>query len=262
MRRQYGWRKDLPSEITWFDHEKLRGVAPTPDVTNNRQFIKWVYDQGAEGSCTANSAMGTNRFFRQVNGLIDSLGSRQFLYYVTRSLEGSTRYDAGATIADTVSAEVKFGICLESLWPYSKPLSAKPNAQAYADGMKHQVLSKAPVQQTQSALELVLAAKRPIHFGMTVYESFESNAVAKTGIVPMPKTHEKVLGGHALWLFDYDRPKRKAYGQNSWGAKWGQDKLGIFEIPYDYLLSPDLTGDFWTILAMRALPRPAEGAWR
>ena len=45
-----------------------------------------------------------------------------------------------------------------------------------------------------------LAAGYPFVFGFTVYESFESEAVAKTGKVPMPGSGEKALGGHAVFV--------------------------------------------------------------
>ena len=38
----------------------------------------------------------------------------------------------------------------------------------------------------------------PFVFGFSVYESFETDEVAKTGIMPMPQKNEKVLGGHAV----------------------------------------------------------------
>ena len=43
-----------------------------------------------------------------------------------------------------------------------------------------------------------LAEGYPFVFGFTVYESSESPAVAKTGVTPMPKPKEKMLGGHAV----------------------------------------------------------------
>ena len=128
VRRKYGWRRDLPSKVPWFDHMKLqRQMGVPPPVTDNLHYIKWVYDQMAEGSCTSNSGMGTQRFFRATHNLPDFDGSRQFLYYVTRSLEGSQGEDSGASIADTVMAEMKFGTCLEQDWPYSMPLDQEPN---------------------------------------------------------------------------------------------------------------------------------------
>jgi len=39
-----------------------------------------------------------------------------------------------------------------------------------------------------------LADGFPFVFGFTVYESFESQEVAKTGVVPLPNPDEKVMG--------------------------------------------------------------------
>jgi C1A family cysteine protease len=246
--RRYGWRRDLPSQIPWFDHERLlRAAGAPPAQFDGRPFVKWVYDQGQEGSCTANSGVSSERYFRATHGLADFLGSRQFLYYVTRASEGTAGSDSGATIADTVAAEAKWGVCPEPSWPYAKKLTAKPTAAAYAEAKKHLVLAKAPVQQLQQAMEAVLAAGQPIHYGMTVYESFESDAVARSGIVPMPRRSEQALGGHALVLVGYLRAKKVFIGLNSWGPTWGQGGLGVFQIPYAYLLNPDLASDFWTV---------------
>jgi C1A family cysteine protease len=246
MKRTYGWIPDRPSQVPWFNHARLL-TAPLPDKTNNRPAIKWVYDQGDESSCTANSGIAAERFFRAMHGLPDFLGSRQFLYYVTRSLEGSAGSDSGASIADTETAEQQFGVCLETLWPYAKKLTVKPSTAAYKDALNHQVLAKAPVEQTELAIEACIAARQPVHYGMTVYSSFESDAVAASGVVPMPKKRESARGGHALYLFDYDRTKKLFYGQNSWGIEWGQAGLCLFSISYSYILDPDLASDFWTI---------------
>ena len=45
-------------------------------------------------------------------------GSRLFLYYNERSLEGTTKIDSGATIRDAVLALTNYGICQETSWPY------------------------------------------------------------------------------------------------------------------------------------------------
>jgi C1A family cysteine protease len=60
-----------------------------------------------------------------------------------------------------------------------------------------------------SQLKGCLAAGYPFVFGFSVYESFESSTVAKTGVprrsvraktgkVPMPRSGETMLGGHAV----------------------------------------------------------------
>ena len=82
-------------------------------------------------------------------------------------------------------------------------------------------------------------------FGFTVYESFESEAVAKTGVVPMPQSTEKVLGGHAVLAVGYDDPHQRFIVRNSWGSGWGM--AGYFTIPYAYLTDSNLADDFWTV---------------
>jgi hypothetical protein len=45
-----------------------------------------------------------------------------------------------------------------------------------------------------------LAEGFPFVFGFTVYESFESQQVARTGVVLMPKSKEGVVGCHAVFI--------------------------------------------------------------
>jgi len=101
------------------------------------------------------------------------------------------------------------------------------------------------VVQTPSQLKGCLASGYPIVFGFTVYESFESDAVAKTGQVPMPKPNEKTLGGHAVLAVGYDESVQRFIVRNSWGKNWGIK--GYFTMPYGYLTDSNLSDDFWTI---------------
>ena len=78
-----------------------------------------------------------------------------------------------------------------------------------------------------------------------VYQSFESETVAKTGVVPMPSSHEQVLGGHCVVAVGYDDGKRQFTIRNSWGTGWGLN--GYCLMPYEYLINPRLASDFWTI---------------
>jgi hypothetical protein len=82
-------------------------------------------------------------------------------------------------------------------------------------------------------------------FGFVVYESFESQDVAKSGHAQLPRAKEKQLGGHAVLAVGYDEANQWFIVRNSWGSSWGM--RGYFTLPYPYLLQGSLSSDFWTI---------------
>ena len=90
-----------------------------------------------------------------------------------------------------------------------------------------------------------LASGYPFVLGFTVYSSFESAEVARTGVLSMPGTNEDVVGGHAVLAVGYDDSTQTFLVRNSWGTSWGQ--AGYFTIPYAYLTTRGLSSDFWTI---------------
>jgi len=119
-----------------------------------------------------------------------------------------------------------------------------PSPACYTLGADHQLTAYARLQ-TLDEMRTCLADGYPFVFGFTVYESFESDQVAKTGVVPMPKAYEKVLGGHAVLAVGYDNAKKRVVVRNSWGTDWGMK--GYFTMPYDYVADRGLADDLWTI---------------
>lgn len=254
QQHKFGWIPDLPSQVPWFDHERLMArLGKTPDFTEWWKLVFWCNDQGNEGSCTANAGVTAERLFRVIRKMHDVDLARQFLYNRTCMIEGHPRQDTGASIADTVEAEMEFGVCLEKYHPYSTPLSRNPSTTAVKNALTHQVLKKQPVRQTQAAIEACLAAGQPLQFGFTVYPSFESPIVQRTGIVPMPTKADLragPLGGHAQCGCDYDRRTKQLFTLNSWGKKSGLNGIGLFKFPISYVLDGDLSSDFWTFSEM------------
>jgi C1A family cysteine protease len=96
-------------------------------------------------------------------------------------------------------------------------------------------------------LRASLAAGLPFTFGFTVYESFESEQVAETGVVPMPKSNEQIVGGHCVVAVGYDTPSRRFIVRNSWGDGWG-DK-GYCYLPWAFftMSQNSLASDIWNI---------------
>ena len=172
-----------------------------------------------------------------------------FIYWNERVLEHTTKSDSGAELRDGIKTLASLGVCPETEWPYSDsnpgPFETKPSNQAFVDALKHKITSYARVSQTLTQLKSCLAAGHPFVFGFSVYESFESDAVAKTGMVPMPGPDEQLLGGHAVMCVGYNDNIQCFIVRNSWGPDWG-DK-GYFYMPYAYMLSTDMASDFWMI---------------
>jgi C1A family cysteine protease len=176
----------------------------------------------------------------------DFVPSRLFIYYNERVIEGTVEADSGAQIRDGIKSVAGQGDCPESELPYDiNKFAQKPAARCYRDAVKYKAVSYSRVIQDPSQLKGCLASGFPFVFGFTVYESFEGQDVARTGIVPMPATGEKVLGGHAVLAVGYDDAQQRFLVRNSWGSDWGQG--GYFTIPYAYLTDSNLSDDFWTI---------------
>jgi C1A family cysteine protease len=205
-----------------------------------------VYDQGQLGSCTANAIGAALQFDQIKQGEHDFLPSRLFIYYNERQLEGTIGTDSGAQIRDGIKSVNKVGAPPETDWPYDiAKFSQKPPDEAYVDALKHQAISYQRVTRVLGQMKGCLADGYPFVFGFTVYESFESPDVAKTGKAPLPQPGEKVLGGHAVVGVGYDDTSQTFLVRNSWGTGWGLG--GYFTLPYAYLTERGLASDFWTV---------------
>lgn len=241
----YGWVADLP-DIRDRLYAATAPVGPLPPLVDLRAQCPPVYDQGQLGSCTANAIAAAIEFDRLKQKINDFTPSRLFIYYNERAMEHTIDSDSGAQIRDGIKSVGKLGDCPETEWPYDiAKFKTKPASRCYADGLKYKAVLYQRMTQTPSQLKGCLASGYPFVFGFTVYESFESAAVAKTGIAPMPAPGERVVGGHAVVGVGYNDAKQWFIVRNSWGPLWGM--AGYFTIPMAYLTNPNLADDFWQI---------------
>ena len=235
------WRPDLPDVR---DHP-YRAVqrAVLPPKVDLRPMCPPVVDQGQLGSCTANALAGAFGFIHRTA----PPASRLFVYYNERVIEGTVRSDAGAMLRDGIKTLKNTGVCLEKHWPYDiAKFKLKPPATCFGEATTRRITSYQRLETVQD-MQDCLASGFPFVFGFTVYDAFESDAVAKSGVLGMPGPGEKMIGGHAVCAVGYDLPSQRFIVRNSWGSRWGQK--GHFTMPFDYLANRKLSDDFWTIRA-------------
>lgn len=242
---KFGWKRDLP------DHRdiKFKVTAPVelPPMVDLRDKCPPVYDQGELGSCTANALGGAYQFEEMKQGTENFIPSRLFIYYNERAMEGTINEDAGAMIRDGMKTMVDKGVCPETMWPYNPGRFAKkPCDQCYKAALDNQVLQYLRISpHNLYDVKQCLALGYPISFGFTVFESMMTDAVARTGIVPMPGPNESALGGHAVLAVGYDDSKNALVVRNSWGTDWGLN--GYFYLPYGFVSNENMSADYWTI---------------
>lgn len=260
IRKSYGWYPDLPDfrdkYLVDSQHwtEKALRLPPSIDLSTNF-YEPPIYDQGQLGSCVSN---GTAALFQFVSGkegvprtghLIGSqMPSRLFIYHKAEMYEGDCNGDNGAQVRTGLKVIATVGVCEEKDYPYStdvaqliKPIPNNIFALAYYN----KTITYLRLNQTLAEMQGCLAAGYPFVLGFTVYESFESEQVAETGIVPMPQPSEQVVGGHCVVCDGYNDTTQMFKCRNSWGTGWGQ--AGYFQMPYAYLTNSDLSSDFWTL---------------
>jgi C1A family cysteine protease len=198
------------------------------------------------GSCTANAISAAFEFELLKQKLPDFMPARLFIYYNERAMEGTVSSDSGAQIRDGIKSVAQQGVCPEPMWPYTiAKFKTKPPKPSYVEALKHKVTLYQRLVPTLNQLKGCIASGYPFVFGFTVYNSFESPAVAKSGHAPMPTPGEAVIGGHAVMGVGYDDSKSWFIVRNSWGPTWGMK--GYFTLPYSYVTDPHLADDFWTI---------------
>jgi C1A family cysteine protease len=248
--RRLGWIPDIPDQRD-FLFRSLMPPHTAPSLTDLRPTCPAPYDQGDTSTCVGQSTAGLIQYVDIKAGEADSeiTPSRLFVYFNARIYEGSTDMDSGCQIRDAIKAVAAYGECNESIWPFVVDnINTRPNEAAYNEGVKHKPITYMRVTQTLSEMRSCLADGYPFIIGLTLYESFMSDATANSGVVLLPSRNERAVGGHAMLAVGYNDATQMFIVRNSWGSGWG-DK-GYCYIPYAYFIDDNLASDFWTIRSM------------
>ena len=253
--RKYNWQRQVPDardhRLKTSPYFLLTAVHALPSAVDLRSGCSPVYDQGSLGSCTANALVGALEYLEntahdlEVDQRFSSL-SRLFVYFNERVVEGTVRQDSGAQLRDGIKVLASVGACAEPLFPYKiEAFSVKPVPEAFVDAANRRITAYAQVEQSVAGLKQALASGYPVAFGFIVFDSFESEEVATSGMLQLPHPHETNQGGHAVLMVGYDDADQTFLVRNSWSADWGIG--GYFKMPYSYAVDPSLASDFWVI---------------
>ena len=245
--RMYGGKRDKPSED---DEYLVFGISESDDIIKSvdlRDGFPPVYNQGKLGSCTAN-AISAAYVFDTMKQNIPTIfePSRLFIYFNERKSNGTINEDSGASIRDSVLAITNQGVCPETMWEYNiAKFMEQPTNECFDFAKNHKCISYKRVNQNLQQLKQCLIEGFPFVFGVDVYESFENKEAMTTGVIPIPKDGEKLLGGHAICCAGFCDDKQAFIFRNSWGEEFGEKGYGY--LPYEYLTNKNLSADFWTV---------------
>ena len=255
-----GWLPDIPDARDYAYAAPLRVMQSLPASVSLRKLCPAVYNQGGLGSCTANALGAAFQISQKIQKKAIWIPSRLFLYYNSRVSIHTENSDSGAFLRDAVKSMNKEGLCKESIWTYddsNQPgdkFTMKPPENCYKSALDNQILTYQRLQNNLTVLQGCLAEGYPFAFGFSVYESFMSDEVKNTGIMPMPDiSNERMVGGHAVLAIGYDNRRQAFLVRNSWGKQWGLN--GYFYMPYAYATSRQ-AADFWTIRTVEGSAAP------
>jgi C1A family cysteine protease len=265
INRTYGWKKQVDDHRD-FKMRDLRAVRPMvavlPSAVNLRKWCSDVQDQGQLGSCTANAWAGLLQYNENkypVGGRKYFNMSRLFIYYNERVIGNTVNEDSGAQLRDGAKAIATYGSCAEYDWFYDvDKFTVKPTDACYKVALPNHIHSYYSLDgitptRTLTNLKTCIASGQPFVFGFSVYDSFESQALANTGIMQMPTAQELKdgpIGGHAVMAVGYNDHEQRFLVRNSWGPNWGLKGInaGFFTMRYDFISNPNMASDFWTVV--------------
>ena len=246
MERKYLLKPDSPDLRDYFYRSHtFKTLTDLPRAVDLRSKMSPIVDQGQLGSCTANAIVSGLREYLEIDAEQELVRlSRLFLYYEERELEGTINEDSGASLRDGMKVLSQIGVCPEEDYPYDiSKFTEAPTSLAIDHAAQYKINEYHRITNLQD-LKVALSEGLPVVFGFQVYQSFESEQVAKTGKVPMPKKDEQLLGGHAVLAVGYmDKGNSGSLiVRNSWGNEWGDQGYCYMS----YRVFNKLVMDMWT----------------
>lgn len=245
--KKFGWKPDIPDHRDLYCYWTYNTKVSQSVDLRETDFLPEIYDQGQLGSCTANALAAAFTFDQNKQKLEKFDPSRLFIYYNEREIEGSVEVDSGASLRDGIKVLSRVGVCPETDYIYDiSKFTYKPTDIAYSHANEHKLVEYRRLNVNVIEIKKALSSGFPVIFGFTVFESFMSEEVEKTGVANLPTEDDKVVGGHAALIVGYDNGHFIV--RNSWGKSWG--KNGYFTMPSSFFCNK-YCADMWIIQSIR-----------
>jgi C1A family cysteine protease len=263
MRGSYG-AKPKPFDELDFHYSRLGSPALLPKSGKIDRQSKIILDQNEEGSCVINTEAEVIEYLvRLLCGIPDFYLSRSFAYRETRLAQHDLHSDDGCDPRTALNALRKHGAPPETDWPYdglppdsSKYFAATPTRTVYKEAHKLTGIEYINLGQTGGLLndirDCIANRKLPGMLSIAVWSSFEGEAAASNGKIPVPNSRtEQLLGYHEMSFWEYDDGARLLKCLNHWRADWGDG--GFCYLPYDYVSNLQLTTDATAVTKAKLL---------
>jgi C1A family cysteine protease len=253
--------RDFKFKTAKFFSSEKQNIIPESDL---RKYQSPIRNQEEIGACTG-FAIAALRAFLEVRESWDyaenktwticklfrtaqakfatgrTIYSPRFIYYEERIMEGSYPSDDGAMIRTGMKVLNTKGAALEKDCKYYKEdFNDQPSPKAYRVAKDHQVFQYHRLTNLVDECRIALSNKHMVVGGILVHDSFMN--IKKDGIISMPGSRDRNMGGHAITLVGHNDDKEYFILRNSWGTTWGDAGYGY--LPYEYL-NRSLAWDFW-----------------
>ena len=211
--------------------------------------IRYILDQYPLYSCSANCMANILYILMKYNDYPAFLPSSLYIYYNARSFMGTENENSGTNYLSMFEALNKYGICPETMWPFSEEnLLKKPTDECYefAKNFNFRIEIETINISTKKQNEILKCINNKLLNGSIFLISmnrFKNQYFSKCGYIKYDDDIEKKKNtmDHSLGLLAIDFIKKEVICLNSYGLHRGF--FGFNYIPFSIFFNEILTND-------------------
>ena len=207
--------------------------AKLPALVDYTDKMTAVSDQGDEGTCVGFATVDGMKEYQETKEWKKTIQlSVRYVYSEAQKIDGYPDDEEGTDIRCAMKVLNNKGVPPQSCWKYKPHQTDKACGNADDLAMAYRIARYVRLK-TLAEMKESLFVNGPFVAGVEVYEGWMMPGVDKTGVIPMPKKGEELLGGHAICIVGYDNKKKRFKFKNSWSRAWGEEGYGY--LPYTYM---------------------------